>query len=274
MTLQAHVEDSASGAEPSILGTPFASWGDAFASLLRFPVVFLLSFGGICALAMLNAWLALPRTGLREVVLNNPQLIQSILLSSVIIIVTAMLMVPIAFLTHRSVLLDDRTTLTGQSPERVAHFLRVALIWTLLTLLPDILLLLCALLQISVVGLVFIFFYIPILIVAIKTLILFPAIATDAPAATWRNANEDSRGHGLRILVVMILCTVPFSLWQAVTVIVYAPPGVPTFGSKMVLAGVSAALQVLATSAYAAAASRLYRSYGHRLKGAPASPTA
>ena len=43
------------------------------------------------------------------------------------------------------------------------------------------------------------------------TLIL-PAIAADAPGATWVNAYQDTRGHSLGILLIYLAIEMPFML--------------------------------------------------------------
>ncbi|MCZ7642386.1 MAG: hypothetical protein M5U33_06165 [Pseudorhodoplanes sp.] len=46
-------------------------------------------------------------------------------------------------------------------------------------------------------------------IVALRVLILFPAIAVDAPGARWRNAYFDTKGHTWRVFGISVLTALP-----------------------------------------------------------------
>jgi hypothetical protein len=110
-------------------------------------------------------------------------------------------------------------------------------------------------------------------IVMLRTLILFPAIAADAPGADLSNAWRDSKGHSWRILFIVFAVAVPI-------VVVYAPmfywlwwPSEPGVGGTAVLVVLEAAETVIATAAYAAVASRLFMALADRLAGPPTAPS-
>jgi hypothetical protein len=108
--------------------------------------------------------------------------------------------------------------------------------------------------------------------VTLRAAILFPAVATDAPAAGWRNARDDSEEHILRMFCAFALGFVPTLLFDACNDFILIPEQA---GSHPALqaAGVvvRAAKAVLIVSAFAAIASTFYVAYGRRLKGsAPA----
>jgi hypothetical protein len=108
--------------------------------------------------------------------------------------------------------------------------------------------------------------------VTLRAAILFPAVATDAPGAGWRNARDDSEEHIFRMFCAFALGFVPTLLFDAVDDFILTPEQA---GSHPALqaAGVvvRAAKAVLIMSALAAIASTFYVAYGRRLKGsAPA----
>ena len=47
-------------------------------------------------------------------------------------------------------------------------------------------------------------------IISLRLIILFPAIAVDAPGATWRNAMADTKGSAWRILFIGLVAALPF----------------------------------------------------------------
>jgi hypothetical protein len=108
--------------------------------------------------------------------------------------------------------------------------------------------------------------------VTLRAAILFPAVATDAPGAEWRNARDDSEEHIFRMFCAFALGFVPTLLFDAVDDFILTPEQA---GSHPALqaAGVvvRAAKAVLIVSALAAIASTFYVAYGRRLKrSAPA----
>jgi hypothetical protein len=116
-----------------------------------------------------------------------------------------------------------------------------------------------------------------IVIVMLRTLILFPAIAADAPGADLSNASRDSKGHSWRILFIVIAVAVPI-------MVVYLPifywlrsPSGSSVGGTAVLVVLEAVETVIATAAYAAVASRLFIALADRLArplAAPSGPAA
>jgi hypothetical protein len=102
-----------------------------------------------------------------------------------------------------------------------------------------------------------------------RLLVLFPAVAVDAPGATWQNAVADTRGHLWFLLALTILPFIPLRLLGLV----------PTFlfqflpGKLSVLIASSlwlGALLVVALTLSSVIASRLYQLTGDRLNAAMA----
>lgn len=102
------------------------------------------------------------------------------------------------------------------------------------------------------------------IVVMLRLIILFPAIAVDAPGATWRNSMADTKGHAWRILFIGLLASLP--LFGVVFLLVMA--GVPvdvstastrsSIGRVAIATVVDAAFSVVGLTIAVAIASRLY----------------
>jgi hypothetical protein len=102
------------------------------------------------------------------------------------------------------------------------------------------------------------------LIVVQHFLVLFPAIAVDAPGTTWQNAVSDTRRHRWFVLVVTILPFIPVGLLAAAVIpLLRVGPGT-LIGliANMMLLGV---MLLVVVTLGAVSASRLYQIIGHRL---------
>ena len=99
---------------------------------------------------------------------------------------------------------------------------------------------------------------------ATQLLVLFPAVAVDAPGAGWQNAFSDTRSHFWFSLAVTILPFIPIGLLGvAVASLFRFSPGSLT-GLVVSLAWLGAVLLIASTLA-AVIASRLYQVVGDRL---------
>jgi hypothetical protein len=105
-------------------------------------------------------------------------------------------------------------------------------------------------------------------IIVQQLLVLFPAVAVDAPGAGWQNAVSDTRSHIWYALAVTILPFIPIGLLGLALV-----PLLKAFawGTPATLAGLIASLLwlgtmlLIASTLLAAIASRLYQVIGDRL---------
>ncbi|WP_223967366.1 hypothetical protein [Bradyrhizobium sp. RD5-C2] len=104
--------------------------------------------------------------------------------------------------------------------------------------------------------------------------ILFPALAVDAPGAEWRNARDDSRGHTYQIFCAVALGLLPTLPFAGVDGVILAPkgagssPGLPS-ASQAIGVILQAAEVVLIVAVLASITSKLYLDYGSRLNRAP-----
>ncbi len=103
-------------------------------------------------------------------------------------------------------------------------------------------------------------------VILVRNVILFPAVAVDAPGADWRNAMADSKGHSWRIFFILLCVTVPAGIVAAILMAIFFL--LPLIG-WIIVAAIQAAFGVFIGAATAAAASRLYVDYAQQL-GRPA----
>lgn len=104
------------------------------------------------------------------------------------------------------------------------------------------------------------------LFIGLRVVILFPAIAVDAPNATFHNAFADTRGHILRILALMFVTALPAligAIFTAVFLVGASIEGTPRFGIPAAL--LFAASSVFFGAVFVAVASRLYQALGERV---------
>jgi hypothetical protein len=112
---------------------------------------------------------------------------------------------------------------------------------------------------ILLVTLVFLVVSVTALIVSVRLIILFPAIAVDAPGATWVNAMADTKGSAWRIILISMLSALP-----AFAGLIAAALLARAIGS-LLSAIVDGAMNVLLITLAIAVASRLYEQLGNRV---------
>lgn len=95
-------------------------------------------------------------------------------------------------------------------------------------------------------------------------LVLFPAIAVDAPVATWQNAVSDTRSHRWFALAVIVLPFIPIGLLGMLMAPLMRMGHASVFGLIASMLWLGATLLVGLTLA-AVIASRLYQAVGDRL---------
>jgi hypothetical protein len=102
----------------------------------------------------------------------------------------------------------------------------------------------------------------------LSIVLVFPAVAIDAPSVGWGNARDDSNGHIFRIFCAVGLGLVPGFLLDGVDEFILAPQ---EFGPHPVFQTIGVVLQaaklVLIVSAMASIVSTLYVAFGRRLNG-------
>lgn len=114
---------------------------------------------------------------------------------------------------------------------------------------------------------------------AIRAIVLYPAVAVDAPGASWRQAIADTRGHAWRILFIILgailpLVIVALIVWVGVAMPILffigdAPMGPRSLMAILLLLYLFVVVTLLfAYTLLVVIASRLYQRIGVRSKGA------
>ena len=101
-------------------------------------------------------------------------------------------------------------------------------------------------------------------VITTRLLVLLPAVATDAPGATWQNAFADSKGHFWFTFWVLTLTVLPV-LFGIIVLVALLALVKPMWLSGLAIILVTLAGIVLATVLGAAVASRIYLAFGNRL---------
>lgn len=250
--------------DPPIFDTVLQGWRYAFAALSRMPGVL-----GVAMLVLLALNVAtiplLP--GPQEEPSPGTQII-----GFLIGIVQGFLLTPVAIAMHRFVLLGEvapRYALNPSEP-RFMRFFTFTVVYQLLMGVPSSLMSIAGKTQ-TVAGGVLAFLFFVLLIVAIivslRLLILFPAIAVDAPGATWRNAMADTKGHTWRVFFIVLLTSIPMLALAVPLYFLLGWPDGPSFTGGIVLSAVQSVAGVLGLCAFAAVASRLFAALSNRLNG-------
>jgi hypothetical protein len=107
-----------------------------------------------------------------------------------------------------------------------------------------------------------------VLVLSIRLIILFPALAVNARGANAPNALADSEGHVFRIFMIFVLAGVPFAvLAVAVTIFLGRSVAIPGTPAAVVHLGVGAVIQTAILILFVAIASRLFQTLASRIVG-------
>jgi hypothetical protein len=259
----------ATGVKPPIIGTAVAGWRDAFGALSAMPVTCGITFVILLVIGALSI-LFVPgvATGKAGTALQVVSIISSIIQSFVV--------APLAIAVHRYVLLGEVATgyaLDPSSP-RYLRFVGFAVLVNMLMIVPSLVFAVLPMDDKNIAmgalgGVIAIVLLIFIIIVVLRRAILFPAIAVDAPGATWKNARNDTKGNSWRVLLILICVTIPVI---AISVPLYfmllKPPGVTTTG-QIAFSVISTVIQVPTVCAFAAVASHIFRALADSLARPP-----
>jgi hypothetical protein len=255
-----------------IIGTAVDAWRDASRAIAAMPGV-----AGIAFALMLAVSIA-------TLALFDPFDVAGSSLSPIVnlvsMVVTSALLAPLAIAVHRHVLLGqstERYALDPSSP-RYQRFVGFAILINFLWMVPNLIFALTPRFETpalsALAGIVGFVVVIVVIVVAIRRAILFPAIAVDAPGAGWRSARDDSTGHSWTIAFIFICTAIP-QIVLAPVYLLYMSPGMQGFGGRVLLAVLSAVIQLPTVCAFAAAASHIYRAYANNLaKPVGATPSA
>ena len=182
--------------EPSIFGTAARAWCSTFSALVRMPLAFLTTLALVVAVNVLTSYLmpvaaagqSTPSPGTRLPVADIAPVLVSSLLTDIL---RSLLLAPLAVAVHRFVLLGERSPVLPLTP--LSRVLRFACWLIVINIASSIDAFLGPVFRGSgdVATLVRIAAQITAIVVATR-LLLFPAIAVDAPGAepqaSWRDS--------------------------------------------------------------------------------------
>jgi hypothetical protein len=240
-------------AETSVFDAALTAWREALATRERMPNLFWAAMAGIAILNIVYFALTF---------MTFAPGLASLLAGLVYAVVEGLLLTPLAIAVHRFVLLNETTTsykIDTQDPRFVKFFTFLAGL-AVVTLIPR---LIGDLIGPFLGGrLITLILSIVAAVILVRNVILFPAVAVDAPGADWRNAMADTKGHSWRVFFILLCIALPPAI--AVAIVLMILFAIPLIGW---IAGVAiqAAFVVLAVAAMAVAASRLYTSYANAL---------
>lgn len=248
------------GTRLSIWPSAVRGYRDAWRALLAMPALAGAAF--VIGLAEKWAFQSLPTSPL-ELDVSRP-------LKTTISLVASFWRVPILIAVHRFVLLQEvtpryRLDLSDPRFRRfLGWFLTVGLVAQLTGWLgalarpanPGVGLGNVGWLVLSIILAIVGFFFV------MRLTILFPAIAVDAPGATWRSAYEDTRGHVSRIFGIILLAMLPV-LPVMLLLLHAAPLSAARFTPPAIASTIlDSSVNVFCTILLVAIASRVYQRVG------------
>lgn len=260
------------GKKPPVLGTALIAWKDAFRAIDAMPTVAGIAFFFVLVFSLAGFAIVGALSGVWLSVL-------SIVLS----IVQAAVLAPLAIVVHRFVLLGESTNRYPLElrDSRYLRFAGFAILVKILWLLPLAIQILIS--SAELVNDVNFILRIAIMIVVVRRVILFPAIAIDAPGATWSNARRDTKGSSWRVAFIFVLTILPALAIDLPLYFLTVDLDPHASAAVWLLSNAIAAVVGVATlCAFAAAASHIYRDRADVLtrpsgspgSAAPASPAA
>lgn len=243
---------------PPIFATAVRSWRDTFSALQRMPLIFC---AAIVALFIIDLAMTMLPPGVKIGYSNDAEL-KGILQACLDSIALA----PLVIGMHRYVLLDEVSNgyAFNFRETRFIRFVQAELTYT-------------AILSLLILSLGFYtgaldkmplpvsigsaFVVIAVIIFALRFLILFPAIAVDAPGARWTNAFADSRKLTGKLFITLALVVLP---GFAVTLLYNLLPDAHPL-ARIASSLVGCIKQAFVATALAAAASHFFRAAADRL---------
>ena len=195
------------------------------------------------------------------------------LIAFVLNLIEGFLLTPYLIAVHRLIVLGEVTKNYRFAPNepRFQQFfgwsVALTLAWFVLVFVVTLLKATGVMLQTVVMLVALILF----LIVSLRLTIIFPAVAVDAPGATWQNVVADTKGHVWRIFWINLVAFLPLAV--VAVVLEFSVSGRTTALSAPNIASVivSAVLGVAGRMLFVVIASRFYLWIGNRTKELPAS---
>ena len=267
------------GGRLPIVGTAVAAWRDAFRTVAAMPAVAGIMFAILMFVGVISLLLVPDVMKAVKVTASSGGAFYQAL-AILIGVIQSVLMAPLAIATHRYVILGEvaRGYAIEPSSPRYRRFVCFSILLTMMFSLPNFI---GSLLpgwgtsegMTTAWNLISFVAIVVIAVVAVRRAILFPAIAVEAPAATWSNARNDTKGHSWRVALVFFCVLVPLMVITIpLTLTLLAPPRLGEPG-RILFTIISAGVHTVSLCAFAAAASHLFKAYASRLLNADGETT-
>lgn len=249
--------------KPRIVRTALAAWADTFRMIGAMPVIFGIPLAIDLALSLITFAIVPDPVALAA---SGRLYTASIVIVSAVF--SAVLFAPLAIVTHRFVLLGETTDRYPLDPfsARYVRFVGFAILFKLALVLPNTLMSLQSQVSqspitIAVFSVATIVLTVAVSIVTVRRIILFPAIAIDAPGATWNNARRDTKGSSWRVLFIFVCTALPNFVVSALIGVLLVL--LPEFNSgvawRVLFLLIGPVVGIPTISAFAAAASHIFR---------------
>jgi len=244
---------------PSIWSAATRAWSDTFQVIRRMPGLVL-----TMAVILLLFQLVSLVVGLDLVMTDGAVRfgIGASLTTLVLSAIKAVLLAPFAIAVHRFVLLDEVTPRYRLDPanERFLRFAFYGVLLAALTVLPHLVGAVFALVWRGFGGFASFVLHIVVAVIAVRVVILFPAVAVDAADPTWRHAIDDTKGHSWHVFFVLLVASLGLVPLGVVLIAPFVSAAIDQawFAEIMIAIG-TGLLMLVATTVLVAAASRLYR---------------
>ena len=238
------------GDKPKVFASAKLAWSDVFRAIAAMPAL----AWGVVLLGLV--------LGVVDIVLTRwispvPSTFGALVATSAVLVLKSFVLTPLYLAIHRYIILGEITSgyaLAAEQP-RFQRFFLCTLALYALWVVPSILLLFGHGGVITAAMLILSLF---VTFVGTRLIILFPAIAVDAPGTSFRNAFDDTRGFFWRIFGILIVAMLP----------VFVPIIAVAFAlgeQSAVFKLISAVVTMLSLALGIAIASRLYLSLSDRL---------
>lgn len=259
--------------ESSIFRWAVKAWRDAFDAFWQMPTAL-----GMASLAMLALqFLSVPF--LPSNLAKSSGISVKVTLE-VFMIASVFVLTPAAIAVHRFVLLGERAASYRLDPvnPRFRRFFFFVVAFQLVVDVPSLMTLGLIsqaqdpswYVQASVLGLWVLIF--AGLFLMLRSLVLFPAIALDAPGMGWREAFRATRGHNWRILVIAVATGIPIAIAYVLRLSFPDRPDEIVARGVIISAILDTVWFMLTTVVYAALASRMFAALVDRPAGSAERP--
>jgi hypothetical protein len=179
-------------------------------------------------------------------------------------------LMPYYLAVHRLIILDEVTRSYRLAPRELGfqRFYWLSIAFDFLFFLPTIMMPLLAFVRIRYQLAFFAITVVVVIITFLRLFIVFPAFAVDAPGASLKNAYADMKGRSWRTAGIILLADLPFVLPLLVLAMMFVgdQEGGRSWSIFMDVAG--SAIGVVLVTLLIVIASRLYMSFGDRVKKA------